>query len=206
MFTNRTGYATINFIRRRSILNANERVRSLREFLHMSQEQFGNSIGLTKSGISNIENGTRNVSEKHIKLISITHNVCEEWLRNGIEPMLNQTDETIVAELATKYHLRDVDREMLRVFLNMKQEQREKFVDFAVAFVSGFVDNPALKALLTDDEKKQKDNPATDENGREETVRVFQAAKSEDNREMGYTDIPRTVIDKLRNASDVDEL
>lgn len=183
-----------------------ERLKQLRAILGLNQRDFSQQAKIGHSTLAMFETGQRIPKEIHIAQICQKFNVREEWLRDGIEPMFNQTDETIVAELATKYHLRGVDREMLRVFLNMKQEQREKFVDFAVAFVSGFVDNPALKALLTDDEKKQKDNPATDENGREETVRVFQAAKSKDNREMGYTDIPRTVIDKLRNASDVDEL
>lgn len=61
----------------------NERVKELRLSLHMSQEEFGNAIGLSKSGISNIESGVRNIRDNHIKLLSTTFNVNENWLRTG---------------------------------------------------------------------------------------------------------------------------
>lgn len=61
----------------------NERVKEVRKRLHLSQEEFGNKIGLSKSGISNIENGTRNVNPKHIKLIGAVFNINESWLMTG---------------------------------------------------------------------------------------------------------------------------
>ena len=51
-------------------MNANQRIKQLRENLGISQEKLGETIGLSKSGISSIENGNRSVTEKHIKLIS----------------------------------------------------------------------------------------------------------------------------------------
>lgn len=61
----------------------NERVKELRQNLHMSQEEFGKAIGLSKSGISNIESGARNIRDAHIKLICSSFNVSENWLRTG---------------------------------------------------------------------------------------------------------------------------
>jgi transcriptional regulator with XRE-family HTH domain len=63
----------------------NERVKELRLKLKMSQSDFGKAIGLSKSGISNIENGTRAVRENHIKLLCSTFNVSETWLRTGCD-------------------------------------------------------------------------------------------------------------------------
>lgn len=63
----------------------NERVKEVRQKLNLSQEEFGNRIGLSKSGISNIENGTRNVTPKHVKLICLTFGVDELWLTTGID-------------------------------------------------------------------------------------------------------------------------
>ena len=40
-----------------------ERIRELRKTLKMTMEQFGEKIGVTKSTISNIENGNRNATE-----------------------------------------------------------------------------------------------------------------------------------------------
>lgn len=75
------------------ITPANTRIKYLRTTLNISQEQLGKSIGISKSGISAIENGTRNVTEKHIKLIAIAYNINEEWLRNGTGEIFEQLAE-----------------------------------------------------------------------------------------------------------------
>lgn len=60
-------------------------MKEIRKRLNLSQEEFGNRIGLSKSGISNIEKGTRNVTSKHIKLICTIFDVNESWLTTGID-------------------------------------------------------------------------------------------------------------------------
>lgn len=74
-------------------MTANERIKYLREHLNISQEKLGETIGLSKSGISSIENGNRNVTEKHIKLIGSCFNVSEDWLRTGNGDMFNSMSE-----------------------------------------------------------------------------------------------------------------
>ncbi|CVK19188.1 helix-turn-helix domain-containing protein [Sporomusa sphaeroides] len=71
----------------------NSRIKELRLKLNMTQEEFGNKIGLSKSGISNIESGTRSVRERHIKLISSIFNVSEDWLKNGKNSVWSSYDE-----------------------------------------------------------------------------------------------------------------
>ena len=44
----------------------NKRFKHLRDSLGISQEEFGKKIGLTRSGLSNIENGVRKVSDRHV--------------------------------------------------------------------------------------------------------------------------------------------
>ena len=60
-----------------------ERIREVRKSLKMTMDQFGERIGVTKSTISNIENGNRNATEHMIKSICIEFEVNEEWLRTG---------------------------------------------------------------------------------------------------------------------------
>jgi len=82
--------------------NANERIKYLRNNLNISQEQLGKAIGISKSGISAIENGTRNVTEKHIKLLANAYNVNEEWLRYGTGEIFEQlTDQEKVIKYTT---------------------------------------------------------------------------------------------------------
>lgn len=115
-------------------MNANERIKFLRETLHLSQEQFGNSIGLTKSGISNIENGARNVTEKHIKLISVAHKVSETWLRNGIGELFLKTDDSLLEKLTAEYSLSESEKKVIATYLKLDEKKRSQLVDFVKCF------------------------------------------------------------------------
>ena len=61
----------------------NERIKELRKAMGKSQEEFGKILGITKSGVSEIESGRRNVTEQHIIILKNSESVNEEWLRTG---------------------------------------------------------------------------------------------------------------------------
>lgn len=79
-----------------------ERIRELRKnHLHLSQEKFGERLGVTRDVIKNIElNLLKRPEQKEpiIKLICKEFDINEEWLREGIGPMNRQLtrDEAIV--------------------------------------------------------------------------------------------------------------
>lgn len=80
----------------------NERIKQIRLLLHMSQEEFGKAIGLSKSGISNIEKGERGLRDTYIHTICKEFNINMQWLRTGIgEPLL--ADSVTVYESFEKY-------------------------------------------------------------------------------------------------------
>lgn len=81
----------------------NERIKELRTKLEMSQEEFGNKIGLSKSGISNLENGTRGIRERHINLICKVFNVNESWLVEGKSPIFYLSTVVKKLEFFVKY-------------------------------------------------------------------------------------------------------
>ena len=51
------------------IPDINKRFRELRKMCKKSQEEWADIMGLSRSGIADIEAGRRNVTEKHIKLL-----------------------------------------------------------------------------------------------------------------------------------------
>lgn len=61
----------------------NERIKELRKSLNMTLEQFGTSVGVTRSAVGRIEKGERNVTDQMFKSICREFNVNEEWLRTG---------------------------------------------------------------------------------------------------------------------------
>lgn len=79
----------------------NGRIKELRKAMNLSQEKFGELLGITKSGVSDIESGRRKVTDQHI--IMLTNNgVNEEWLRTGKGSMFvpKSKDEEIAEMLA----------------------------------------------------------------------------------------------------------
>lgn len=63
------------------------------ENVNLSQEAFGNRIGLTKAAISKIEKGVSKMSEQTILSICREFNVNEDWLRTGKGNMFSPMSE-----------------------------------------------------------------------------------------------------------------
>lgn len=63
----------------------NARFKELRIECKKSQEEWGRILGLTKSGISDIERGRRNVTDQHLIMLKnwTERPVCIEWLKTG---------------------------------------------------------------------------------------------------------------------------
>jgi len=63
----------------------------LRKQYGPSQAEFGKKLGVSYAAISLIEMGKTTINEMHIKLITGTLKVNEEWLRFGKGPMLKDS-------------------------------------------------------------------------------------------------------------------
>ena len=103
----------------------NNRFKEIREKLGFSQEKFGEIIGLSKSGISNIESGQRNVTDKHIKLLSSELNINPDWLRTGEGEMFNESDEFSLDEYAKQHSMSEMDLKIIKGFLDLDPEVRK---------------------------------------------------------------------------------
>ncbi|MBQ9325143.1 MAG: helix-turn-helix transcriptional regulator [Clostridia bacterium] len=105
----------------------NERIEQLRKALHLSQDEMAKKIGLSRSGISNIENGTRVVQERHIRLIlAAWPDISEEWLRNGTGPMFVGQ----AAELTYQYGFDEICKKAIEVFDGLDRDQQLAVLGF----------------------------------------------------------------------------
>ena len=79
----------------------NDRIKELRKAMNLSQEKFGELLGVTKSGVSDIESGRRKVTDQHVIML-VNNGVNEEWLRTGKGSMFvpKSKDEEIAEMLA----------------------------------------------------------------------------------------------------------
>lgn len=65
----------------------NQRIREIRKALNMTLEEFGKNLGVTKTAISTIENGKRNVTDQMFLSICRTYNVNPAYLKDGTGDM-----------------------------------------------------------------------------------------------------------------------
>lgn len=73
----------------------NTRIRALRKSLHLSQEAFGEKLGITGGGISKLEKGDRNMTEPMIKAICREFNVNRYWLETGEGEIFKNNDSSL---------------------------------------------------------------------------------------------------------------
>lgn len=97
----------------------NGRIKELRNKLGLTLEEFGNTLGFSRSSMSNIETGYRNVTDRLIMAIVNTYNVNEEWLRYGKGEMFIESKESHLAELAKQYALDDMEVKIVEAFLEL---------------------------------------------------------------------------------------
>lgn len=108
----------------------NERIKELRKTLGLSGEKFGESLGLTKMAISNIENGRYNVTDQTIKFICLSYNVNENWLRTGDGSMFNQSDNGFFSDLKKQYSLTDFQINLVKSYLKLTDKERASIDNF----------------------------------------------------------------------------
>lgn len=119
----------------------NDRIMALRKALKLSQAEFGDKIGLTRSGISNVESGIRQVQERHIKLIlSAFPQVSEDWLRFGTGPMFIQ-DDNPVRQIMQRYNFPDIVKQFLVAYDRLAPDEQKAVYKYTTELVAAIVGN-----------------------------------------------------------------
>ncbi len=101
-------------------MNIHERLKQLRDELHLTTRAFGAAINMSGGAITNMEKGTRNITERTIRDICREYNVNFHWLVHGVEPMFTDVTSDLdiddeVKQLAQQYsQLNDSDRELVK--------------------------------------------------------------------------------------------
>lgn len=106
------------------------RIKEIRKRLNLSQEAFGNKLGVRKSTISRIESGVHGLTEQMSKLICKTFNVDPFWLESGVGDMFTAIPETIIDELVDEFKLDERDKLIIETYLSAPEEQQNAIKNF----------------------------------------------------------------------------
>lgn len=111
-------------------MTPNERLRKLRNELHLSQDGMGKRLGVTRGALCKIELGDRNLTEQMILAICREFRVNYYWLTKGDLPMFTDTPENVVDEIAEGYSLDEVDKKIIENYLKLSDEQRNTIKEY----------------------------------------------------------------------------
>ena len=101
-------------------MNIHERLKQLRDELNLTTRAFGAAINMSGGAITNMEKGTRNITERTIREICREYNVNFDWLVHGVEPIFEDVTSDLdiddeVKQLAQQYSLlNNSDRELVK--------------------------------------------------------------------------------------------
>lgn len=79
-----------------------ERLTQIRKYFHLSMEQFGEKLGVTKATVSRMESGVTGITTQTINTICREFDVDENWFRTGEGEMFREMD--LEAEIAKLTH------------------------------------------------------------------------------------------------------
>jgi transcriptional regulator with XRE-family HTH domain len=97
----------------------NERLRTLRKSLNMSQVEFAKSLNMAQNSYSQIETGKIAITDKNIELICMKYSVNKDWFITGIGEMFAKNDIAKTPE----------ETEILNIFRNLSNEMKEFMLD-----------------------------------------------------------------------------
>lgn len=102
------------------------RLKELRKTLKLTQKEFGESIDLSGSNVSNLEKGNVNLTPRNISAICSKYQVDEEWLLHGKGEMFKDlTDEIDVSEHIKKFNLEPEIEEFLQLYLSVDEDTKK---------------------------------------------------------------------------------
>lgn len=109
------------------------RVFLIRKELKITQEDFAKRLGITGSGLSNIEKGKRSLTEQMTLAICREFQVNEQWLRTGEGDMFNKLPEgtelgTYIGQILTSDD--DFIKKIIINYMKLNEEGKKIVRDF----------------------------------------------------------------------------
>lgn len=121
----------------------NGRIKELRRKLDLSQEDFGGKIRFSRSHVSSLENGARELTDRIINDICREYDVSENWLRTGKGEMFIQPDTFSLDEYAKKSNLTELEIAIMKGYMDLDRGVRETLLNHVEKLFSGRTETAA---------------------------------------------------------------
>lgn len=115
------------------ITTIGQRMKNIRIMLNLSQEEFGEQIGITRSAVCTYEKNRRQPREKILELICKKFSVNIDYLQQGKGEMFkieSMSIDTILSVLEHVYNLTEQDKSIIVAYLQLSKEERAIFTKY----------------------------------------------------------------------------
>jgi len=144
-----------------------QRFKELRKNLGLSQTEFAERMGVTRSMINNLERGVVEPKDYLVNLVCKTYGVNRAWLETGEGEMYCPEMDDVLTLLAQKYQMDDRKMALIRAYLELSEERQEA----VLAYAQGVADCLAEigKANAFDEERRYEEATGVRRNGDADT-------------------------------------
>lgn len=111
-------------------MNIGDRIKRVRKNLDLTQQKFGERVGVKGNTIAQYELGRNEPIDAVISLICREFNISEEWLRYEKGEMFKAAPSDALDQLADEYNLSNASYVAVEKFVNLKPEKRKELIDF----------------------------------------------------------------------------
>ncbi len=123
----------------------NERIKTVRQALGLSQAKMADMVGLTKGGISQMEQDQRPISARHVKMLGLMFGVNADWVWTGDGEMFLDRESKLKVALETEWALAADEAKLIVNFIAAPPDQRRQLlatIDALTQWRQGFCRKP----------------------------------------------------------------
>jgi len=113
----------------------NERLKWIRAYKKMNQNEFAKSLGIGQSTLAMLEVGKRDITERHIKTVCAIFGIDEHWFRTGDGNPFRQDDQSVIERVAERYNLTEKERNIVADFLELPPKDRAAIIQVVDSLV-----------------------------------------------------------------------
>jgi len=95
-----TYFYLLNYIQ----MTVNQRIKEARKILKMSQKDFADAICISNTFLASVENGSRKVNARIIKLCSMVFGISETWLKEGKGDIFQKTPDVKITKVVSIFN------------------------------------------------------------------------------------------------------
>jgi len=107
----------------------NERIKEIRKYYKLSQEEMGKKLGVTKATISRIEKGINNITDQMFKSVCREFNINENWFRNGSGNMLVESDTFSLDEYIKSKSATQLELDLIKSYFEIPEDLRNSIMN-----------------------------------------------------------------------------